>query len=302
MKVSVVMTTYNGKRYLTEMLDSLRNQTRIIDELLIFDDRSTDGSYDLIQYYIHKYELENWKVVLNDKNLGWERNFTHGIEAASGDVIFPCDQDDIWHTSKIEKMTSAFEENDNIWLLVSGYHAFSEYGGKMVTQQPVKTETTDRVSRVVFDEHYYQILRPGCTMAFKKEIMPLFRQLWSDGTPHDALLWGIASVQRKLYLYDDTLIKYRRHDKNASMSISHGYAYKVNEIERTEKVNTWFLENNLVQEPIKKMINSCGQWCKYRRKLLIDKKRVYWFRLWPYRNYYLTPKKYVGDLYYSFLK
>ena len=56
-------------------------------------------------------------------------------DRAKGDVIFPCDQDDIWHTDKIEKMTKAFEDNSDIWLLISGYHAFSENRGKMAIQQ-----------------------------------------------------------------------------------------------------------------------------------------------------------------------
>lgn len=157
--------------------------------------------------------------------------------SATGDVIFPCDQDDIWHLDKVEKMTAAFEENDDIWLLVSGYHAFSECGGKMAVQQKVRTERKSLISKVMFDEKYYQILRPGCTMAIRKNILRIFEMLWTPGTPHDAILWGIASIIGRLYLYDDTFIEYRRHDNNASKEISHGYKYKVNEIYRTRKLN-----------------------------------------------------------------
>ena len=52
MKVSVVMTTYNGIRFLKEMLDSLKNQTRKIDEVIICDDRSTDNTVEFINEYI----------------------------------------------------------------------------------------------------------------------------------------------------------------------------------------------------------------------------------------------------------
>lgn len=68
MKTSVVMTTYNGERFLPEMLESLRNQTRKIDELLIFDDGSTDSTVCLIENYIDKYGLENWKIRQNEIN------------------------------------------------------------------------------------------------------------------------------------------------------------------------------------------------------------------------------------------
>ena len=279
MKTSVVMTTYNGERFLPEMLESLRNQTRKIDELLVFDDGSTDNTVNYIKEYIKKYELKGWTVKQNKENLGWEKNFVQGLNKASGDVIFPCDQDDIWHTNKIEMMTKAFENNSDIWLLVSGYHAFSEYGGKMAVQQPVRTEDRNLVSRVVFDEKYYQILRPGCTMAFRKEMLPLFMENWKPGTPHDAVLWTIASLLRKLYLYNDTFIEYRRHDNNASKKISHGYMYKVNECDRTARINEWYLNSNYFEQKYKETIDECQKWCQYRMKLLVD-------------------KEFIGDLYY----
>lgn len=298
MKTSVVMTTYNGERFLPEMLESLRNQTRKIDELLVFDDGSTDNTVNYIKEYIKKYELKGWTVKQNKENLGWEKNFVQGLNKASGDVIFPCDQDDIWHTNKIEMMTKAFENNSDIWLLVSGYHAFSEYGGKMAVQQPVRTEDRNLVSRVVFDEKYYQILRPGCTMAFRKEMLPLFMENWEPGTPHDAVLWTIASLLRKLYLYNDTFIEYRRHDNNASKKISHGYMYKVNECDRTARINEWYLNSNYFEQKYKETIDECQKWCQYRMKLLVDKEFIYWFKLFSLRKYYLTTKKYIGDLYY----
>ena len=301
MRTSVVMTVYNGAKYLIEMLESLRNQTRNIDELLIFDDRSTDSSQQIIQEYILKYRLTNWKLIINPQNQGWEKNFTNGISKATGDIIFPCDQDDIWHFDKIEKMTEAFEENDNILLLVSGYHAFSESGEKTVIQQHVYTETTEKISRVVFNEKYYQICRPGCTMAFRKEIIPTFQKLWKQGTPHDALLWCIASIQQKLYLYNETFIEYRRHDSNASKNISHGYIYKINEIERTILVNSWYLDTFCVTNEKEKLIKQCTRWCIYRKKLIVDKNIIYWFKLWPLRKFYLKSRKYYGDIYY-FLK
>lgn len=298
MKTSVVMTTYNGERFLPEMLESLRNQTRKIDELLVFDDGSTDNTVNYIKEYIKKYELKGWTVKQNKENLGWEKNFVQGLNKASGDVIFPCDQDDIWHTNKIEMMTKAFENNSDIWLLVSGYHTFSEYGGKMAVQQPVRTEDRNLVSRVVFDEKYYQILRPGCTMAFRKEMLPLFMENWEPGTPHDAVLWTIASLLRKLYLYNDTFIEYRRHDNNASKKISHGYMYKVNECDRTARINEWYLNSNYFEQKYKETIDECQKWCQYRMKLLVDKEFIYWFKLFSLRKYYLTTKKYIGDLYY----
>lgn len=301
-KVTVVMTTYNGKKFLLEMLDSLRKQTREIDELLIFDDQSKDSTVSFVEGYIREYGLQKWHIETNKENLGWERNFLNGLKNATGDIIFPCDQDDIWHLDKIEKMTGAFESNNDIWLLVSGYRAFSEMGGNIVGQQPVRTETQELVSKVVFDEKYYQILRPGCTMAFRKEIFPIFRQNWVPGTPHDAALWVIGALLRKLYLYDDTFIEYRRHNNNASKNISHVKKYKVNEIYRTLLVNEWYLNSEFRNDEIDRIVERCNLWCRYREKLLVENKLFHWFKLFPMRDFYLTKKKYIGDIIYFMIR
>lgn len=298
MKTSVVMTIYNGSKYLLEMLDSLRNQTRNIDEVLLLDDMSTDNSQVIVRDYISKYNLKNWNLIINAQNLGWEKNFTNGINKATGDIIFPCDQDDIWHLDKIEKMTYAFENNYDILLLISDYHAFGKNDGKEAIQQQVRTETKEIVSRVVFDEKYYQICRPGCTMAFHREILPTFNALWKAGTPHDALLWGIASIQQRLYLYKEAFIEYRRHELNASKSITHEYKYKVNEVERTMLVNDWYLREFQVNAEKELVIRQCNKWCFFRKKLLVDKNILYWFKLCPLSKYYLKKRKYYGDLFY----
>lgn len=51
---SVVMATYNGEKYIIEQLKSLRDQTKLIDEVLIYDDGSQDKTADLIRKFIEK--------------------------------------------------------------------------------------------------------------------------------------------------------------------------------------------------------------------------------------------------------
>ena len=74
-KISVVMTTYNGKKYLLEQLESLRNQTLKIDEVIIMDDWSKDETPELIRKYIIDNNLSGWKLIENQTNQGWKKNF-----------------------------------------------------------------------------------------------------------------------------------------------------------------------------------------------------------------------------------
>lgn len=75
MKISIVLSTYNGSQYIEEQLDSLRNQTYTADEVLISDDCSQDNTVQIIETYIKKYELLNWKLEVNEKNCGWQKKF-----------------------------------------------------------------------------------------------------------------------------------------------------------------------------------------------------------------------------------
>ena len=102
-RVSVVVTTYNGRKYIFEQLDSIRDQSRPADEVLILDDKSSDGTFEAVQEYIRKNHLWEWKIIANQTNIGWKRNFKKGFDLCGGDYVFPCDQDDVWHLDKIEQ-------------------------------------------------------------------------------------------------------------------------------------------------------------------------------------------------------
>lgn len=53
-KISIVIATYNGEKYLREQLDSLYSQTRKPDEIVVVDDRSTDGTREILEEYAAK--------------------------------------------------------------------------------------------------------------------------------------------------------------------------------------------------------------------------------------------------------
>ena len=57
MNISVALTTYNGEKYIIELLDSIKNQSVLPDEVIIVDDVSTDNTVKIITQYINKYKL-----------------------------------------------------------------------------------------------------------------------------------------------------------------------------------------------------------------------------------------------------
>ncbi|WRK53127.1 glycosyltransferase [Coprobacillaceae bacterium CR2/5/TPMF4] len=75
MKISVVMTTYNGQKYIKKQLESIELQTVKIDEVIIIDDCSNDDTVEIVNEFIHNKQLTGWILEENKNNLGYIENF-----------------------------------------------------------------------------------------------------------------------------------------------------------------------------------------------------------------------------------
>ena len=218
MKISIVLSTFNGSEYITEQLDTLRNQTRPAEEVLISDDASTDDTVQIIEDYVAKYELDNWLIRKNKENQGWKNNFARLLEDATGDIIFLCDQDDIWHLDKVQKMSEIMENNEEIFLLASNYTPFYLGEGVQIKLDKSDLDNSQIVYQPNFLDNFFHIRRPGCVYAVNKKIIPYFLKTRSNEDAHDAMLWRLASLLNGLYIYSYSTIDFRRHDNNATGS------------------------------------------------------------------------------------
>lgn len=212
-KVSVVLTAYNGQKYILEQLQSIYEQTYKPDEVLIFDDKSTDDTVRLVKAFIDENNIPNWRVIINDVNKGWRANFMDGFHCAAGDVIFCSDQDDIWHNDKIEKMMEIMNRNDKINVLACNLAPFTDDGSPIVDSQ-FKDIGKNRVEKVNFNIHWYEIKRQGCAMCFRKSILPEIDRIWFKDAEHDLILWVYGILSDSLYVINERLIDFRRHMGN----------------------------------------------------------------------------------------
>ncbi len=113
MKLSVVLCTYNGARFLQEQLESIETQTLKPDELVVCDDKSTDDTLNIIRQFSNSCSLPV-SLCVNEKNIGSTRNFEKAIQLSMGDIIVLCDQDDVWKPLKLEKIMAAFTAHPEI--------------------------------------------------------------------------------------------------------------------------------------------------------------------------------------------
>lgn len=292
MEVSVVLTTYNGEKYLLELLDSLRTQTWAIDEVIICDDGSTDNTAVLVTKYIKEYQLNNWKMIINHPNKGWKKNFRDGILMARGEFVFPCDQDDVWKNNKIERMVSVMSQNKEIMLLSSDYQTIYEAGGKKVEEA---TNIDQKLEKVPFDYHFAIGNRPGCVMCVRRPLIEAVRPIWEDWYPHDAFLWTSAIFMDGCYILHEPLINYRRHSENTTNHVTRNKKAVLLSLKRNSHLVDLQLESNHSEEDMR-LLMKYKEYAKMRLELLEEKKVINFFKLIPYKRFYRSLKQELGDL------
>lgn len=112
--VSVALATYNGDRFLRRQLDSLLAQTYLNFEIVISDDASTDGTHKILNEYQKKDERIKWTV--NPSPSGFIKNFEYAISLCKGEIIFLCDQDDVWYENKIAEHVNIYRDKNIKWI------------------------------------------------------------------------------------------------------------------------------------------------------------------------------------------
>lgn len=197
LSISVVMATYNGAKYIREQLDSIVRQTLLPDELLISDDGSVDDTLVICKEYADKYPFI--RIISNESEHGPNGNFIQAFKKSIGDVIFPCDQDDVWKKNKIDIMISYFS-NEDIDIIAA------------------QDEITDEQKNVVATTHWGFSLNQtiwknnlaGHACAFRRHILNIYE--FNNLLSFDYMLCLYGSITRKSISISNTLVLWRRHE------------------------------------------------------------------------------------------
>ncbi len=201
--VSVVMPTYNGEKYIAQQLQSLSEQTFKDFKLIVTDDNSSDNTISVIKQFKDKFEI---KIVKNEKNLGYNKNFEKAISLADTEYIAMCDQDDIWHKDKLSLLLENIKENS---LIYANSHLIDEDGTSLGISLSQKLKSNFISTHSVLPFIYANCVS-GHASLFKKELIPYIlpfpKKIYYD-------LWiavNAASLNGVKYL-DKDLVDYRQH-------------------------------------------------------------------------------------------
>ena len=226
-KINVLMSTYNGEKYLSEQIESIMLQKDVLTTLTIRDDGSGDGTIGIIKKMMRKYP--DRIRLCRGKNVGYKRSFTKLLSYAEpADFYAFSDQDDVWMEEKLLKATAMIEESggkEEVILYASGDivtdENLNEIGFHDVSDMPVNLESFYSRARVA-----------GCTYCFTPKCLALAAR-FSDvrfpegGVPDHDFIVGSVALSCGRMVVDSNAYIYHRRTRSSATSGGNGLVQRV---------------------------------------------------------------------------
>lgn len=254
--ISVVIATYNGEQFLGKQLDSIIKQTYQNLEIIIVDDQSTDNTVAIVKAYAEKYP--KIKLVANEQNLGYVENFEKGFLLANGNLIAPCDQDDIWYHNKLE-----------ILLQQLGDHEIVYCNSELIDKNGEKLHKnlSDFKHLRSFDNCLNYTIgntAAGHAMLIKKEVITRCIP-FPTMIPHDFWLGFVATCVGPIKYYDKVLVQYRQHSSNVF-----GAVKVAGEKKAIRKKNNKTTQQKLARQKMQLLYEKCPDNLPYQKQVLCN--------------------------------
>jgi len=208
-RVSVCMATYNGQEFVAEQVESILAQLTSVDELIIVDDASTDGTLDVVRH------LNDPRIVFlpNEENSGYVASFEKAITASRGDYIMLSDQDDVWLAGRVETLVNALQAKN---FVASNFSVFGGPANRFHKLQLKEADSRRWVANLITTwigvRPYY-----GCTMAFRaavKELILPFPDFLTE--THDQWIAIVANLNQDMIHVEAPTVARRLHDENTT--------------------------------------------------------------------------------------
>ena len=256
MTVGVAVALYNGERFIEKQLDTIRLQSRKADRVVLCDDGSKDNTVAAVSAYIDKYSLhDNWSLICNPQNLGYIKNFYGAIGLCDTDIVFLCDQDDVWKEDKIEKMLQIMEEQPQINLLSCRYGIVDANGQQINSVVDRKANESGSICAVCVEDIMTAYRWPGMVMCIRKDFFnEIAACIYNCDVAHDFMFAVLSADKGSFYEYDYIGAFHRRHDNNTAreehrISKLLNMQRKLKDIAVTQTLWNNFLSANLPVDP-----------------------------------------------------
>ena len=249
-KVSIIMTCYNGEKYLRQAIKSIIAQTFKKWELIFFDNNSTDNSKKIL------YEFKDKRIFYFKNNftlkLGAARNLA--FKKCKGDLITFLDVDDLWNKNKLKLQFKKFQTNQNIQILYTKYYILKNK--ELIKKNNYKFVKGKCKNEIIFSYIEGRPLTAWLTLMIRKKAIQSLKYAF-DKRLHISsdfdLIYRLSDFCNFDYL-NKYLASYRIHEKNESKSNSLIEINELNHIFRKIKKDKVFKNNNIVSKFSEKLL------------------------------------------------
>lgn len=215
-RVDILLASYNGGKYIEELISSLQNQSYQNWRLIISDDGSTDDTLEIVRDHA-RADRRILEPILHRSTGHPKDNFFYLISLvdASAEYVAFCDQDDIWMADKLQKLVDEVQ-GDAPALAFSDLEIIDSCGA-MVERSFMELPSFNP-NKLSLSTLMVQNSTPGCSMLMNRKLYDLvvIPSVTSEIEMHDWWIMLIAATFGDIKFINEPLIKYRRHSENAS--------------------------------------------------------------------------------------
>jgi glycosyltransferase involved in cell wall biosynthesis len=216
-RISIALCTWNGEKFLRDQLNSIAVQTTAVQEIVVCDDGSTDATPRVIRDFAAGSSIP-MRFELNTTRFGVTRNFERAISLCTGDIIFLCDQDDIWRQDKVASIVACFADpavglafsNAEVVkedLSAAGYTLWQSIWFDAAEQESVRSGDALPVS-------LRHAVAAGSTLAFRATHRPLILPIPDLPHCHDIWITLLIACVARIFPLDKNLVRHRLHSAN----------------------------------------------------------------------------------------
>ena len=213
--IAAVLVTHNSERWIKATLDSIENQTRKPDHIIVIDDNSTDGTERILSD--HGITPIKATTTATETVTRIAQNFQQGIrEAKDADIVVLGDHDDIWHPTRVERQVALLEGSNtnastSILMVASDGTLVNEtgtpIGGTLRATFPVAANWNELQA----DQQLKYALKHSLATGGASAIKPHYfaEQEIPEGWLHDRWWSLLATVRLGMLIDSESVIDYR---------------------------------------------------------------------------------------------
>ena len=205
-KVTVLLTTFNGVRFLDEQLTSLFYQQGVDIEVMVNDDGSTDGTIEILEHWRAKGLIVS---ISQSRALGATRAFLTLLQSCDEkEFVAFCDQDDVWDISKLALQANSLDESTP--MMSTCLRLYIDESGEVIGKSKNLRELPSFVNSC------FENIAPGNTVLLNNSAIKVINSLQNPPVVHyDSWIYLLISTFGKVDFTPSYFVRYRIHLNNS---------------------------------------------------------------------------------------